>query len=253
MSNEKDMPHLTKDGMIRASPGTGIPKEYKVMKYTPLDSEELERRGIVPEGGLRWDDEYLKTIRYRKFGPEQRAVFLEKLAETGRIKIAAIHAGVLPSCVERHRKEDPSLEEETQLALTMYHEQTVALIAAQARAGMHDIRYDKEGKVVARRVSYEQQLRIRLLERADSDYKQVQKSEVSVTGGTAVIPAPIDSLESWDDIVRKHVGGGTEARALPNPESGPAALGDGRVVRRPVSGEPIDTTGETSESTDQTE
>lgn len=236
MSSEKDSPRVKKNGELQLSSGTGPVKSYQVRKYQPVDTVELQERGLLPEGGLSWSADDLQTMRYRKFGPEQREIFLTKLAETGRIKVAAWHAGVLPSTVERHRTADPSLEEETKLALEMYHEQTVALITAQARAGMQDIRYGKDGEIVARRVTYEQQLRIRLLERADSDYKQVQKSEVSVTGGAVVIPAPIDDITSWDELVKRHTGG-----ALPD--------GD----KSALSTESIDTIGETAVSGEKSE
>jgi hypothetical protein len=234
-----DEPALRKDGKPYEGTGLGPIKAYpltvngeKMRIIRPIDYETAKDRGIIPQNGLSFDasdPDGIPAMGYRKFSPERIQIFLEKLSETGRMKLAAIYAGVVPATVETHRKADPHFDEMCRLALDMYHEMTIGLITAQARAGMVDRRFDKEGKVVYERVSYETQLRIKLMDRADPSYNAVSKQEVAVVGGAVVVPAPTDSVESWDDIVRRHTGGGAPAVA-----SGPAALAEGRVVKRPV-------------------
>ncbi len=199
--------------------GAGI---RKIKIIPPADMAELAKNGIAPYEIPNWDKDDPESnwyLQYRKFTPERRAVFLAKLEQHGRIGLAARWAGVVTDTVNRHRKEDPEFDHACNESLSYYHEMCVAGITHQARVGMIDEKYDKEGKLISRRVSYEQQLRMMMVKRADPSYNDIQKQEVSVVGGAVVVPAPIDSVESWEDVVRRHTGGGNAAAVGNSPLS----------------------------------
>ena len=238
MSNDQKTPSVKADGEYRASTG-GALKTLEVPGHRtarPIDLPDAINRGLLPETGLsalsERDDEG-KPVLYRKFSPERREAFLLHLAETGRIKLSAFRVGVMTKTIEQHRKKDPDFDELCNEAQNLYHETTAALITSQARAGMTDERFDKEGNLLSRRVSYETQIRLAMLKRADPSYIEVKKEEVAITGGAVIVPAPTDSVESWDDVVRRYSGqtidtSGSEVSA----DVGVKALEEGRVVKR---------------------
>lgn len=224
----RNLPHIKKDGTVHASGGFG-PVKYTPVK-APLDLEEAKNRGLVPESGLNFDPDdptSLATMGYRKFGPEQQRTYLEHLSKTGRHKLAAMLAGVTPDCVSRHVKANPEFAKLRENTLDLYHEMTSALILAQAREGMKDIKYDKEGNITSIRTSYETQIRKLMLTRADPTYQETQKSEVAVTGGAVIVPAPVESVDSWEATVAKYTGKtiDTEGGPMPGNElaAGPSA------------------------------
>jgi hypothetical protein len=228
---------LTKKGILNESTGSGSLQKIKITP--PAEMQYMVENGLAPSALPNWnrdDPESLWYCGYRKFSPERREIFLTKLAQTGRVIQSAMWAGINESTVRNHRKADPEFDTACKLAEQMYHESVVVRLTHQALVGQIDERKDKEGNVISRRVSYEQQLRIRLLQRADPSYQDSSKQEVSVVGGAVVVPAPIDSVESWDDVVRRHTGGGNSTGgsggSLPSPDSGPKALAEGRVVKR---------------------
>lgn len=242
---------LTKAGNLVESTGSGALQKIKL--HRPAELEYMVENGLAPTAIPNWDRddaESLWYVNYRKFTPERREMYLIKLAQTGRVGQSAMWAGIHQKTVARAREQDPEFDEACKYAYEMYHESVVTRLTYQALTGQVDERRDKEGNVISRRVSYEQQLRIRLLQRADPSYQDSSKQEVSVVGGAVVVPAPIDSVESWDDVVKRHTGGGVSASAVGQgpalESSGPAgerALSEGRVVKRSV----VETSGESSD------
>jgi hypothetical protein len=229
MSNDGH-PKFNKDGTLHLSTGTGPVKTYQVRKYNPVDTADLIARGIVPAEGVSWDPDDPNSVvnmKYRKFGPKQRESFLTSLCQVGQIKAACIMAGVVPATVERHRREDPTLEEDTQLALEMFHAHTAAIITAQARAGMRATRKDKDGNVIYEDIRYETPIRKILLERADESYRLAAKSEVSVQSGVVAIPMPLDGTESWDEVVQRTLGSPGVGKIGPGVTGEPAIETDG--------------------------
>lgn len=220
---------------------------------------ELAKNGIAPYEIPNWDKEDPESnwyLQYRKFTPERRAIFLSKLEQHGRVALAARWAGVNRATVNRHRKEDPEFDLACEESLAYYHEMCVASITHQARVGMVDEKYTKEGQLISRRVTYETQLRKMMVERADPSYQNVSKQEVSVVGGAVVVPAPIDSVESWADVVKRHTGGGSEPSGgdsspllTDTGASGQSAMAEGRVVKRKI----IDVEGKSADGTEQGE
>jgi hypothetical protein len=244
---------LTKAGNLSESSGCGALQKIKL--HPPAEMEYMVENGLAPSALPNWnreDPESLWYVGYRKFSPERREIYLTKLAQTGRVQQACLWAGVSKGTVLKHREQDPDFDTACKLAYDLYHENVVTRLTHQALEGQIDIRKDKEGNVISKRVSYEQQLRIRLLQRADPDYRDASRQEVSVVGGAVVVPAPIDSVESWDDVVKRHTGSpvassvaaGTQSeRGLPSEQvsaDGSKALLEGRVVKRTV----VDTSGE---------
>jgi len=134
-------------------------------------------------------------------------MYLTALEQYGIQAVAARWAGVSVLTIRAHRKEDPLFDEACREAENYYHALTAASILQQARMGQIDERYDKEGNLLSRRVTYEQQLRIRMVERALPEYRAVEKQELTVTGGAVVVPAPVEGTETWDDVVKKYTGG----------------------------------------------
>lgn len=229
---------LTKNGNYHASSGTGAIVKKKIIP--PVDMQSLVERGITPTLYTNWDHEDPESnwhLSYRKFTPERKAIYLTQLEQHGVQAVAARWAGVSSGCIRQHRKDDPHFDEACNEAEEYYHAMCAASILNQARVGMIDEKYDREGNVISRRVSYETRIREIMLKRARPDYNDVQKQEVSVVGGAVVVPAPIDSVESWEDVVKRHTGGGSGALAggdvgkLPSAE-GSSAMAEGRVVKR---------------------
>lgn len=232
-----------KDGTAHEGHGLGptvpydqqpLPTAIQVMAKNarPLDLADAYKRGLIDQSDVNWDpkdpNSNWRTVGgYRKLTPERKGKFLEVLELTGRIGLAARAAGVAQNTVRDHRKADPLFNEACTEAEQMYHEVTAGLILAQARQGMKDIRYDKEGNLLCERTTYETQIRKLMLERADESYRMTQKQQLEVTGGAVVVPAPEGSVESWEDVVRKHTGSAPVGSGL-----GAAALTEGRVVRR---------------------
>lgn len=215
------------DGTLHGHTGQG-----KNRKYTPIppaDMAELVKNGLAPELIPNWDPADPNSnwqCGYRKFTPERREIFLQKLEQTGRVRLACRFAGISHTTVFRHKEADPQFAEACEEAEAMYHENVVASITHQARVGMTDERYDKDGRLICRRVTYETQLRKMMVQRADSSYNDTSRQELAVTGGAVVVPAPTDSVESWDDVVRRHTGQAVSANlpanvgALALPEAG---------------------------------
>lgn len=247
-----------KDGEAHEGHGLGptipydqqpLPTAIQVMAKNarPLDLADAYKRGLIDQSDVNWDpkdpNSNWRTVGgYRKLTPERKGKFLEVLELTGRIGLAARAAGVAQNTVRDHRKADPLFNEACTEAEQMYHEVTAGLILAQARQGMKDIRYDKEGNLLCERTTYETQIRKLMLERADESYRMTQKQQLEVTGGAVVVPAPEGSVESWEDVVKRHTGAVSRDLAA----DGTAALTEGRVVRRPGADEPVDTVGESS-------
>jgi hypothetical protein len=163
------------------------------------NSKFSENSGIVQNS-----ENSVIVSKYRKLTPERKAEFLEKLSQTGRITLSALIAGVSTGTISDHRKKDPDFDYAVTCAEQLYHEMVAASITAQAMHGMRDIRRDKEGNIIAERVTYEQQIRLAMLKRADPAYVATEKSETKVSAGVVAIPLPQESTESWDDIVKKY-------------------------------------------------
>lgn len=223
--------------------------------------QSLVERGIAPTLYTNWDPadpESNWQLSYRKFTPERKQIYLTHLEQTGIQAVAARWAGVSSGCIRDHRKADPHFDEACCEAEEYYHAMCAASILNQARVGMIDEKYDREGNVISRRVSYETRIRELMLKRARPDYNETQKQEMTVVGGAVVVPAPIDSVESWEDVVKRHTGGGSSGAASGSIVEGHApalsapsesvsernAMSEGRVVKRNV----VETSGESADS-----
>lgn len=240
---------VTKDGTLHKSSGTGPIKKTKIIP--PVDMASLVEKGIAPTLYPNWDPNDPESnwhLSFRKFTPERKETYLCVLEQQGIAVVAARWAGVSTATVMRHRKEDPLFDEACSEAENYYHAMCGASILNQARVGQIDERYNNDGRLISRRVSYETRIREIMLKRAFPDYNDIQKQELSVIGGAVVVPAPIDSVESWDDVVKRHTGGGNVSNS---PQvDGQSAMAEGRVVKRNVletSGESVENEGKEGE------
>lgn len=205
-------------GIVRV-PGTA----HNMRRVKPFNQDDAVARGLMPEGGFDWsqpkisengeeeisENSVIAAVRnFRKFTPDRVEKFLTHLSEHGVLKLACLQAGLSPTTIINYRKENPEFNEQVLIAIDTYDALVEAQITAQALSGMEDIKYDRDGNVISRRVTYEQQIRLAMLKKANKDYVSVEKQQVGVVGGIVAIPAPQESTESWDDIVRKYVGDG---------------------------------------------
>ncbi len=236
LPRSEDGAAITADGTLVETSGSGPVQTMRIIP--PADMRELVKLGIAPCEIPNWDKndpDSAYNLRYRKFSPERKIVFLTKLEQHGRTLLACRFAGISHQTVLEHRKADPEFEQAVKDAEAMYHEMCVASILHQARVGQVDERWDKEGNLISRRVSYETKLREMIVKRADSSYNDVSRQEVAVVGGAVVVPAPVDSVESWDAIVARHTGSPASPESLPEGPVEPGkALSEGRVVKRKV-------------------
>lgn len=187
--------------------------------------EEAERLNLLPESGsfdfsqpkisengeeIISENSVISTVRnFRKFTPDRVEKFLTRLSEHGVMKLACAQVGISSKCINDHRKSDPEFNEQVLQAIEIYEGMVEATITTQAIGGAVDEKFDKEGNCISRRVTYEQQLRAIILKKVNKDYNLVEKQQIGVVGGIVAIPAPQESTESWDDIVRKYVGEGS--------------------------------------------
>jgi len=202
---------INQDGTLHKSSGSGTITKISIIPAA--EAYELVKKGIAPTEVPNWDRNDPESnwyVNVRKFTPERQAIFLTKLQQYGRIGQAANFAGVGYATIDRHRKADPEFNEACRLAENTYHEMAATAILNQAIVGQMDRKWDKEGNLISERVTYETQIRKMIVQRADPSYNDVSKQEVSVVGGAVIVPAPVDGVETWDDVVRRMSGGGNE-------------------------------------------
>jgi len=237
---------INQDGTLHKSSGSGQITKRAIIPAA--EAYELVKKGIAPTEVPNWDRDDPDSnwyINVRKFTTERQAIFLTKLQQYGRIGQAANFAGVSNETINRHRKADPEFDAACRSAEITYHEMVATAILNQALVGQIDRRWDKDGKLLSERTTYETQIRKMIVQRADPSYNDVSKQEVSVVGGAVIVPAPVDGVETWDDVVRRMSGSSANGaeRTLTDSERselGQRALGEGRVVKRSV----VDTSGE---------
>lgn len=229
---------INQDGTLHASSGSGQITKRAIIPAA--EAYELVKKGIAPTEVPNWDRNDPDSnwyINVRKFTPERQAIFLTKLQQYGRIGQAANFAGVSNETINRHRKADPEFDAACRSAEITYHEMVATAILNQALVGQIDRRWDKDGKLLSERTTYETQIRKMIVQRADPSYNDVSKQEVSVVGGAVIVPAPVDGVETWDDVVRRMSGGPSANEGTPllsGSEVGQKALSEGRVVKRTV-------------------
>jgi hypothetical protein len=88
----------------------------------------------------------------------------------------------------------------------MWRSNTENRIVNEALEGQLEEKWDKEGNLLSRRKVVHPRLLEIILKRVNKDYIETQKSEVAVTGGAVIVPAPVDSVDSWEATVAKYTG-----------------------------------------------
>lgn len=135
----------------------------------------------------------------RKFDARAKLRFLESLAETGRIELSAVVAGVNSKTIRQYRAEEEDFAEAMQMAKEMFcgklHEEAVR----RAVDGVERERFNKDGDLVSTEITYSDRLMEILLKRHIPQFRESFKLEANVTGGVLVVPGNQTSMEDWED------------------------------------------------------
>lgn len=118
-----------------------------------------------------------------------RQQFLDHLRDSGNRTQAARAAGLRLTAIDRWRKTDAQFAEAYDEAL----EEAADMLEVEARRraveGVERVRYDKDGKIVARETLYSDSLLSKLLDGAKPDkYKLRTASELTGAGGEPLNP-----------------------------------------------------------------
>jgi hypothetical protein len=159
----------------------------------------------------------IQSMGRRKFTHERQAVYLNHLAQYGVQVKAALVAGVSPRTVHTCAKTDPDFAEAQRLAIEIHWADAEERIKTEAINGTFDRKWDKEGRLISERRVLETRLRELILKRANPEYVETAKSEVAVTGGAVIVPAPVDSVDSWEATVAKYTGKTIDTQGGPVP------------------------------------
>ena len=140
--------------------------------------------------------------RRLKFDDRAKEVYLDVLARTGRKGLAAEAAGVAPQTVNNHIDNDPDFAESVEIAHETYSNHVVSKIEREALEGHTQPIFDKDGREIGEKRIFETQLRLAMLKRFDTAYKE--RSEVDVNHGGGVLVAPAEMTpDEWVEAARK--------------------------------------------------
>lgn len=188
----------------RASSGIG-PILAKSVQFMPAaDWEWARENGILRENDVPFHE--MNRMGHRKFTDEVQRNYLSLLEIIGNKTLVCRMIGVHPTTVLRAAKDDPDFDAAQREAVGMFKALAQATIVGQAIAGHKEIRKDKEGNITYERRVYETRLREMVLKWANPEFVETQKSEVAVTGGAVIVPAPVESVDSWEATVAKYTG-----------------------------------------------
>jgi hypothetical protein len=141
---------------------------------------------VVDQGNWR---KQLQTSRI-KFDDVAKETYLLALFETGQKGMAADAAGVDRTTVINHLKNDPDFEEAYQTTLELRGQAMVEQVEREAMAGFQEDIVNKDGEVVGYRTKYETQIRLAILKRYDSAYRDQSTVNVNMEGKVGVLVAP---------------------------------------------------------------
>lgn len=130
---------------------------------------------------------------------------------------AALVAGVTPQSVQECARTDPDFAAAQKLAWEIWRSDTEERIVTEALNGTFDRKWDKEGTLISERKVQHPRLLELILKRINKEYVETQKSEVAVSGGAVIVPAPVDSVDSWEATVAKFTGKSIDTDGGPVP------------------------------------
>lgn len=135
-----------------------------------------------------------------KFDDEQKGVYLNVLAKTGRRSEAALAARVSLQTVLTHRDNDPDFEDAFQSALGQYQD-VIHTLAFRLMNGVKKpiIGGQHRDRIVAHEVVYATNLLAMELRRTNAEYKERSEVAVNNRGGVLMVPADM----SIEDFIAK--------------------------------------------------
>lgn len=151
---------------------------------------------------VEWvDDEgitrYKLISEQNKFGDDEKRIFIEELAEHGRIGTAARKAGVTTTTAKKHVGKDPAFAILVNEALEAYKDRLIGHHQNLVFNGTQKITRDRDGNITGE----EQIFPIRLIElelkKHDDGYRDKKEVTMNVKGGVLVAPAEV-SMEEWE-------------------------------------------------------
>ena len=122
-----------------------------------------------------------------KFDDGARHRFLEELAYSGRIYLAAEAANVCGRTVYRLRQADEDFAELCQQALDRYRDKVAAEVRRRGIEGWLEPVY-QQGQFVGYKMVYSDRMLELEAKRVDPSYRDRQQVDMNVTGGVMVVP-----------------------------------------------------------------
>ncbi len=144
----------------------------------------------------------------RKFDdPELRQRFLENVYTLGYDELAAVrsglHYGTVVSWSKLAGEEQNEFNEMWKLAKLLHSQEKAERLQKEALEGHEEPIYDKDGKRVGTKRKYETPLRLALLKRHDSAFKDSVDGTHKTETGVMVMPHPVSSVDAWRELVKK--------------------------------------------------
>lgn len=131
-----------------------------------------------------------------KFTADARARFLDVYRVTGQLQRSAQAAGVAPSTVRQHKKDDPEFLAALEEAYEDFRESLENEAMRRALMGWEEPVYQK-GEQVGTIRKYDTRLLELMLKRHIPEYKEKHQVDVNVSPGTLAVPTQ-DSEEDWE-------------------------------------------------------
>jgi len=129
---------------------------------------------------------------------EKQNVFLDELANHGRMMSACKQAGVTYSSVRRLRAADKDFDEAVIDAERCYHDRLIAHHQNLVCNGTTKENYDRNGNLV----SSEQVSPVRLIElelkKHDDGSRDKKEVDLKVSGGVLLAPSDVKDIEEWE-------------------------------------------------------
>lgn len=118
-----------------------------------------------------------------KFTKARKDTFLSELERLGSYKAAAASIGVGVNTIYVHRKKDPRFEHECEQALNKLTKALNTVARKLAIEGVEELSYDRENRVIRRRVRYDTKILLRMLAARDPDnWSDTKKIEQTIKG-----------------------------------------------------------------------
>jgi hypothetical protein len=141
----------------------------------------------------------VKIVAYRNyFTDEQKEIFLNELADHGRIAFAAGKANTTSSKVSKERQTDPDFDDAVRMALETYRDRVIAHHQELLFKGTVKANYDRNGNLVSEETIFPIRLIELELKKVDEGYRDKREVDVKVNGGVMVAPPDVANIDDWE-------------------------------------------------------